>query len=276
MALKQHFIILHGTDCNIIPEIKYGNLGKPVLRWFTGESIKKATILLPVSISLIENDSDYYTKNGILLGLNKSLPNFKTPYKVINNGLDYNEFYITEEKRNPNTFLTVAFGLENGKNLKLKGIDLILNFAKDNPEYEITILGSNSIFKYEHNLKNVTLVGKVNHGEMIKYYNNHKYYLQLSISESFGLSLCEAMLCGCIPIVSNVGIMPTIIDKYGYVLQKRNPVELNKLIQSLIYENNHSIGMIGAEHIKTKYDIKLREKALLDLLSHHLNHTKSP
>jgi glycosyltransferase involved in cell wall biosynthesis len=64
-------------------------------------------------------------------------------------------------------------------------------------------------------------------------FQEHQYYMQLSISEGFPNAPCEAMLCGCIPIGSNVAALPLIIGKTGYVLKHRNKEELIQLIHTL-------------------------------------------
>lgn len=267
LKLKKHLIILHGTESNIIPEIRYGNLQKPVLKWFTKYSILNATKLLPVSYSLIENSTTYFLENNAQLGLKKIISNFHSPYQVIHNGLDVSQFNILKEQRKENSFLTVALDLNLEKNVKLKGIDLIFELARLNTTHNFTILGSNIVFNYDNSLPNVKIIGKVPHNELIKYYNQHKYYLQLSLSESFGMSLCEAMLCGCIPIVSNTGMMPAIIEDKGYILKKRDLNLLIKLIESIVLETKEKNPAEIRNLIIQKYDIKIREKLLFDLLN---------
>ncbi len=274
-GLKKHIIILHGTDSNIIPEINYGNLQRPLLKWFTKKSILNANLLIPVSKSLINNESDYYTERNINLGLNKNISGLKTPIKVVHNGIDTSLFFISKKQREPFSFLTVALGLKNEKNLKLKGIDLILNWAEKNPNYKVTIIGSKHIFNYNGNLKNVKVIGKVSQSELLKYYNENKFYLQLSISESFGLSLCESMLCGCIPIVSNTGMMPEIIGNKGYILNKRDLTLLTKLIDSIITDKIEKDPYEIRKLIVNKYTINLRSEKLLAAID-HLSKVTSP
>ncbi len=271
--LKKHIIILHGTDCNIIPEIKYGNLQRPILKWYTKKSIQNANLLLPVSESLINNASEYYNEHQISLGLNRNIFGLRTPIQVVHNGIETNTFVIKNSYREPNTFLTVAIGLDSQKNVKLKGIDLILSWAEKNPNNKVTIVGSECIFNYNNKLKNVKVIGKVNQHELKQYYNENKYYLQLSISESFGLSLCESMLCGCIPIVSNTGMMPEIIEDKGYVLMKRNLTLLTKLINSIFIDKTEKDIFEIRNLIVKKYSISLRSKKLLSSIDHLTNVT---
>lgn len=276
LRLKTHIIVLHGTDCNIIPEINYGNLQRPVLKWFTKQSILKASLLLPVSHSLVNNTSEYYLQNNIKLGLTKNIKGFNSPYKVIHNAVDSTKFWIKNTDRAPLTFMTVAFGLEDEKNVKLKGIDLILSFARKNPNYKITILGSSTIFSYENNLENVTINPKVNHEEIIDYYNKNKYYIQLSISESFGLSLCEAMLCGCIPIVSRAGMMAEIIEDKGFILERRDEYLFNELVKNIV-NTKTAFDIIEIRNlIVSKYSLNKRSEELMKIMNHYLATDKTP
>ncbi|MEZ4909562.1 MAG: glycosyltransferase family 4 protein [Saprospiraceae bacterium] len=262
LKLKKHIIILHGTECNVIPEIGYGNLQKPILKWFTKFSITHATLLLPVSDALIENNSKYYNNNGAKFGLKNIIQSFKTPYQVIHNGLDISVFNITNEDRPKYSFLTVALDLHLLKNVVLKGIDLILEIAKQNPILEFSIIGSEKIFGYNNDLPNVHLVGKISHKKLVEYYNLHRFYLQLSISESFGLSLCEAMLSGCTPIVSNVGMMPEIVGDTRFVLKNRSVSELDKLIKFCLVEDENIYNL--RKRITDNYSLSKRKEELLN------------
>jgi len=276
LKLKKHIIILHGTDSNIIPEINYGNLQKPYLKWFTKFSIKHATILLPVSLSLIDNQSMYYSGQNARFGLKSIIHDFNTKFEVIHNGLDCDLFKIIHLDRDPSSFMTVALDLHLEKNVKLKGIDLILQLAKAFPEFNFTIIGSQKIFGYNDSLNNVKLIGKVSQEDLIQHYNSHKFYFQLSISESFGLSLCESMLCGCIPIVSNVGMMHDIIEDKGYILEKRDFNELKKLITQIL-SNPKNISQQNLRNLViNKYAENIRKEKLINVISSYLTNNKSP
>lgn len=268
LKLKKHVIILHGTDCNIIKSINYGNLGKPVLDWFTRSSMKMATILLPVSQGLVLNTSEYLDIANSM-GLKINIPLLKTPIQVIHNGVLLDYFSITNTIRPKKSFLTIALGLESERNYLLKGIDLILEIARMNPDYSFTIIGSESIYNLTKPLDNVKVIGRVEQKQLAAYYNNHKYYLQLSMSESFGLSLSEAMLCGCIPIVSDTGMMPEIIQDYGFVLKKRDATMLDELIHDMLSQSEFdNEDLMKARHmtISKRFDMMIRSEALLNVI----------
>ncbi len=54
-------------------------------------------------------------------------------------------------------------------------------------------------------LKNaVKLVGKVPHDEMQYWYNSSDFIISASYYEGSGVAVCEAMSCGCIPVLTNI------------------------------------------------------------------------
>lgn len=50
----------------------------------------------------------------------------------------------------------------------------------------------------------VVSVGKVQHDEMLYWYNSTDFFLSGSHYEGSGTALCEAMSCGCVPIVTDI------------------------------------------------------------------------
>ncbi len=269
LGLKKHVILLHGTDCNVIEEIQYGNLRKWPLRWFTERSINMASLLLPVSAQLIHSKSKYLEEGKAKMGLSKSLPKLKTKYKVVYNGFNTSVFRITSSDRKPKSFLTAALSLDKRRNFLLKGIDLFLNLAKNHPDYHFTIVGSSTLYPFMEIPKNVQIIDKVDADELVNIYNRHQFYMQLSMSETFGLSLCESILCGCIPIVSDVGMNGEIVSNIGYILPTKNQEMLEALVQKAIMDSdndNLEDQMRRADAIKSRYPLAARKQNLYDAL----------
>tara|TARA_B110000285_G_scaffold224837_1_gene282201 strand:+ start:1686 stop:2732 length:1047 start_codon:yes stop_codon:yes gene_type:complete len=258
---KPVFIILHGTDCASFHEINYGNMRKPILRYILKISYKYASKLLPVSSSLIYNENTYFLKGKVTRqGYKHFFKNNTTRNNVIHNGIDTGKWYIDENnKREANRFITV---LSEGQFI-LKGGDIIIQAAKKLPQFEFYFIGLNKPENIEKLPTNVQFISKQSPNELLKYYNNSRYYLQLSITEGFGCALAEAMSCGCIPIVSSVNILPDIIGDTGYVLHERNNEELIILIQNITKDKS---GEKSREQIVNNYSIQKREKALFKVL----------
>ena len=96
------------------------------------------------------------------------------------------------------------------------------------------------------------------------------YYLQLSLSEGFPNALCEAMLCGCIPIVSNVGAMPMIVEGIGGILQTKSVSKLRELLSEYLTKDSQEKKMLAENsrnRISEKYTLESRQTNLLELIS---------
>jgi len=127
--------------------------------------------------------------------------------------------------------LTVGF-IENQRSFYLKGIETFIEVARILPDYQFFIIGLDQ-FKISDLLTelpgNLTILSWVPHSELPAYYQKSKFYCQLSRSESFGVSVAEAMYYGCMPIVTNEGGLPEVVGKAGYIV-KRNPNDIAQLI----------------------------------------------
>ena len=56
------------------------------------------------------------------------------------------------------------------------------------------------------------------HKTQIEAFLRAKVYCQLSFTEQFGMSLLEAMACGCVPVVSDRDSLPELIGKAGIIV----------------------------------------------------------
>lgn len=99
-------------------------------------------------------------------------------------------YLMPERPERTNKYLYV--GRANDSN---KRFDLVRNFVK-NPE-DLTVCGSENpnFGKY---------VGIVSDDELNRLYNTSKFLLLPSNFEGIGLTACEAIICGCIPLLSVV------------------------------------------------------------------------
>ena len=96
---KKVAIIVHGTDCVSFPEINYGNLRSPLLRYFTKKSYQWASIILPVSESLVYTENNYFSSATLKFGYTHHLSNINTPYKVIPNGLITGDWNVVSKAK---------------------------------------------------------------------------------------------------------------------------------------------------------------------------------
>jgi glycosyltransferase involved in cell wall biosynthesis len=257
---KKVAIVVHGTDCVSFPKINYGNLRIPLMRWFTKHSYQLADIILPVSGSLFYTENNYYSEETLKFGYSHHLKSIKTPYKIIPNGLiieDWKSDNLTKEDK---SFITVM--TEN--QILRKGGDLIVKTAELLPECSFYIAGTKSI---KNAPKNVICLGRLTPAELKSWYKNTQFYLQLSNFEGFGVSICEAMLCRCVPIVSDVNFLPTIAGESGFVLRKRDADLLKELIVIAFQKDLENLGIIAMERIKNNFPISKRKEMLISILN---------
>lgn len=252
---KKVMIVLNGTDSVGIAELNYGSHLKKILGWFCKFSLKHATELWPVSKDLISG-SNSFTGKKIAYGVSVSFPAIKTPYVVIPNGFDFQKWSLRGEKRSSNSIISVVSAQSQ---FALKGIDLLIQFIQEYPEFQLTIVGMFAPNDFQGHSK-IQFLGKLPQDNLAELFNEHEFYAQLSSFEGFGCSLCEAMLCGCIPIGSNVNAIPEIMNGTGILVEHKTVASLHQKIMKFNSETcNKSQQSIAARNaILTRYSLENR------------------
>jgi glycosyltransferase involved in cell wall biosynthesis len=87
------------------------------------------------------------------------------------------------------------------------------------------------------------------------------------MSEGFGLALAEAMACGCVPIVSRVGILDFIVGDSGFLLEKRDNDLLKSVIARAMESDIITLGNKARARVVENFDIKKRRTELLQLVN---------
>jgi len=263
---KPCLIILGGYDCYAFPNINYGVFQKRVLRWFVSWSYKLASHLSPVHESMINSPYTYDPESGERQGYAHFIKGIKTPVSTVYNGYEPEVFYNQHLPRKPLSFLTVAVDT-GGSNFYRKGIDIILKAALMCPDGQFTIVG-NSRGDQSKLPTNVTLLPPVDYSQLLAIYNEHVFYLQLSMAEGFPNALCEAMLCGCVPIGSAVFAIPAIIADSGFVLKKRDPKLLTDLLNEAVHADVVPLQTKARQRIVDHFTLDKRAAGLLHLIQH--------
>lgn len=255
-----------GTDCINMPEIGYGNFRKKWLRKATVYSFKNCSLILPVAQALVKQEYSFDPKISSKQGLLNLIPDLKTPIQVIPNGFDTDFWKDSGEKRRPLSFISVATGTSNPSRAIVKGYDLIEKLAENHLDWSFTLIGD---FNYLSPNPNVKVMGKMKASDLLRLYNSHQFYFQLSTSEGFPNALGEAMACGCVPIGSAVGAIPEIIGETGVILEHKNSRQLNSLILELFDKDLQSLSSKASKRISTQFTFQQRKVNLLRALERH-------
>jgi len=252
------YIILNGSDCASLPHVNYGNLRKPLLKAICRISLKYARMLLPVSESLVFTQNNYFRSDFTdYQGYKYFFPKILTPTHVLFNGLDTT--YWTPDatlKKEPKSFISVF----SSSQFILKGGDLITKVARRFPDCTFYMAGVDKPPEKIEIPSNVILLGRLNPDALRKYYSRCQFHFQLSVFEGFGCTLCEAMLCECIPIGSSVNMIPDIIGNTGLILDHRDVNQLESLIiKALNISDKNSGARSARERICNRFNLEQRE-----------------
>jgi glycosyltransferase involved in cell wall biosynthesis len=98
----------------------------------------------------------------------------------------------------------------------------------------------------------VFLVGKVPHSELLNWFNSADFFVSASHYEGSGTALCEAISCGCIPLVSNIPSFKTISGNSGLLFEPGNEDDLFSVLNQTIQFNVEEKKMNALNIFKTK------------------------
>jgi glycosyltransferase involved in cell wall biosynthesis len=150
--------------------------------------------------------------------------------------------------------------------MKVKGIDILVEVARTMPVTRFTIIGLSRplMALFDHLPGNIEFVPPVDQDELLKYYRRAKVYCQPSMSEGFPNSVCEAMLCECIPVGTHVGGTPTAIGQHGKLVPYGDVPALAQALSSALQDQ--AGGAAGRQHIASSFSQQRRGDSLLGII----------
>lgn len=247
---KPIIVILGGYDVAYLPEINYGGIinNKNKVKY----TLENATRIIAVDIGL---------RNDVIKHFNKDFN-----ISIIPTGYDYNKYYNDTIKEN----IVLSVCSANNEKGLVKGIDVFTKCATECPDLNFVIIGIEAgAIKYMGEIpKNLTVIGKVSPNDIINYYKKAKVYCQFSIREGLPNALCEAMLCECIPVGSDVQGIRTAINKYGYLVEYGDIKESCIAIRKAL---NNDTGKDGRNYIIKNFSENNRKDKLIKIIKELIN-----
>jgi glycosyltransferase involved in cell wall biosynthesis len=136
----------------------------------------------------------------------------------------------------PRAGMALTVGNVERPNIVRKGHEAFVRAAAYVPELEFVLVGNwkDDAIEYLKAIAtpNVTFTGWVDNGRLLDYYRRASVYVQASAHEGFGLSVAEAMLAGCIPVVTPAGALPEVVGDAGLYLNSADPTYVAERIRA--------------------------------------------
>jgi len=255
--LKKSVIIVGGYDAIVDKKNRHGLFFKRGLRSFVAKLNYKMVNEVWVVHKSLESGCDFAKqKFNIISGVRNFTSKKNISIKEINTGYDA-RFWNYDESVQKTGVLTAAF-FSDKRVINIKGLDLFNKLASLLPNISFTIVGESDISVSEFlNLQpNIKVIGVQTKSQMKELYQNTKFYFQGSRLEGLPNSLCEAMLCGCVPIGSKVFGIPDAIGNTGILF------DTEKDLEQIVEFVNSDLGVYNfskaRNRIIKKYDFSKR------------------
>jgi glycosyltransferase involved in cell wall biosynthesis len=249
---KRSFVVIGGVDVARVPEMKYGIWCSPWKAPLVKYALRNATKVLAVDASLKEKAVALARYSGANID-------------CVPTGYDPTVWTPLGSKEP--IVLTVA-KCEDMWKMKVKGLDVLFECVRLMPETRFVVVGlaPELVADGKHQRPaNVEIIPFIAQAELLKYYQRAKVYCQPSYVEGFPNSVCEAMLCECIPVGTNVGGIPTAMGNNGFLVPYGDEHKLADAIQKALAENE-SAGEQARIHIAQNFTLQKREATLLKIV----------
>lgn len=257
---KASLVVVGGYDAAYVPEIDYGvfvNRWRRVLTRFVYKHVDK---VLVVDASLTKD----IVRNAHLKIENK--------IKVVPTGYNSEKWKPSDGEREN---LVITVGGVDWSALKRKGLETFVKAAVYLPDAKFVLIGK-YLDDSVHYLRSVSasnmfFTGFVSDDKLIRFYQKAKVYCQLSRHEGLPTSLCEAMLCGCVPVGTNYYGIQTAIGDTGFYVPYGDARATAEGIKKALKEGAER-REAARERIKNMLPLKRRENELV----FHINELTEP
>lgn len=249
---RKSIVVAGGYDVARVPEINYGLMIMRLWRLFPMFSFKLCDKILAVS---------QYTKKEAMENLNTD----EEKIEVITHGFDKNKIYPKEKKE----AIVITAGRAGRIKEDLKGLITFAKAAKFLPDVSFYLIGGGEKGSIEElrriNSCNLFCEGFIPQEELVEFMQRAKVYVQVSAHEGFGCALAEAMLCECIPVITDRGALPEVVGGTGYYVPYGDIKATAEAIKRALRDDGTK-GREARKRIEEKFPIQKREKKLIEAI----------
>jgi glycosyltransferase involved in cell wall biosynthesis len=245
---KPSVLVIGGYDLANIPEIGYGHQRGGLKRWLSRRTMHSASCLITNSgYSQEEAVRNAGLKQSQVSAVYHGVPD---PFGSLPQG--------------PRARMALTVGNVDRSNLLRKGHEAFVLTAALMPDVDFVLAGAarDDAFDYLRAMAtpNVTLTGR----------RKASVYLQLSRHEGFGLSVAEAMLAGCVPVVTRAGALPEVTGDSGIFVDAAEPAMIKQGIEKALDYSDEARASIR-QRILDRFPIEKRGRLLDQLIRPLMN-----
>jgi glycosyltransferase involved in cell wall biosynthesis len=255
---KPSVLVVGGYDVANMPQISYGHQRGGIKKWVSRLTMRIATRLITFS-----NYSESEAERNASIS--------KSQIRTIYIGVP-DPFLSLPEGQRDRMVLTV--GNVDRSNLLRKGHEAFVRTAALMPDVSFVLAGAWKDNAVEHlraiATPNVTLTGWLSDESLGDYYRRASVYVQPSLHEGFGLSVAEAMLAGCVPVVSRAGSLPEVTGESAIFVDTPAPPVIARAIAEALTYPEEARGPIR-QRILDEFPLEKRGQLLEQLIRPLMN-----
>ena len=249
---KPSVLIIGGFDTANMPDIGYGYQQGGIRRLASRWIMRRARRLV--------TNSDYSLSE---IERNTEIPPARV--RVIHHGVP--DPFGEEPPAKEREALTV--GAIDHTTLVQKGQLPFVEAAAELPDVRFTLAGKwldGSVDALRARAgDNVRLTGWLSDEDLHSAYRRAAVYVQASRHEGFGLAVAEAMLAGCVPVVTNVTAMPEVVGNAGVLIESQEADEVAGAVRRAL-ELGPDAARRARERILTAFPMERRREGILQVV----------
>lgn len=250
-------LIVGGFDVAAMPEIGYGDqrpgVRRPIGRWV----MRSATRLM--------TNSGFSRREA---AENTGIPAER--FEVVHHGVP-DPFGELPDGGRRRCALTVGAVVRS--NLQRKGHEAFVRAASLLPDVEFVLVGGWGDDAIDHLRAvagpNVIFTGRIDDAGLIDHYRQAAVYVQPSRHEGFGMSVAEAMLGGCVPVVTRAGALPEVVGSTGVYAGSAEPEAVAAAVREAL-ALGPAAGEAARRRVLERFTIERRREGLLGLVDRTL------
>ncbi len=249
MIRKPSLLIVGGFDTAAEPELGYGFQLGGIRKYLSRFTMHRAGVLM--------TNSDYSRAE---IERNCKIPPHLV--RVVYHGVPDDAPPPAPKER-----LVMTAGIVDRTNLERKGLRPFVEAASLLPDIQFVLVGRLADDAGKDLAKtatpNVRITGWLEDSELQELFARAAVYVQASKHEGFGVSVAEAMLARCVPVVTAAGALPEVVGSTGVIIADPEPATIAEGIRRGLA---NTPGEAARQRVLERFSVEQRREGLFALL----------